>query len=278
MLPNLVVIGAGRCGTTSLHRYLSLHPQIEMSPRKEPQFFNDWNWGRGLAWYEAHFPAVAKVVGESSPSYTCYPGRPHVPERMASVVPAAKLIYLVRDPIERLVSEYRFWRWVLRRDIGPFEGAVRDFATSPHVTASCYAMQLEQYLPYYPLERILVLELQALAERRAETLRRVFRFLGVDEAFTAPEFEQSYNELGAPRANRAGWKTIGLLDRALGPRLGLHLRTRAPDFLARPLVRRSQVPDVTLPSELRTALVEHFRPDTERLRTYTGEAFADWST
>jgi hypothetical protein len=278
VLPNLIVIGAARCGTTSLHRYLNLHPEIEMSPSKEPQFFNDWNWDRGLGWYEDQFPASAKVVGESSPTYTVYPAHPNVPERMASVVPDAKLIYLVRDPIERLVSGYRFRRWVLQREDRSLEDALADFETSRHVAASCYAMQLEQLFPYYPLERILVLEQRALAERRIETLRRAFRFLEVDETFHSHEFERNYNQTDGLRANAIGQKAIALLDSTLGPRLSVRVRTHTPAFVSRPLQRRSQVPDVTLPDDLRGRLVDHIKPDTDRLRGYTGEAYADWST
>ncbi len=278
MLPNLIVIGAGRCGTTSLHRYLNLHPEIEMSPRKEPQFFNDWNWDRGIAWYEKQFPAEAPVIGESSPAYTGYPVLAHVPERMAEVVPDAKLIYLVRDPLERLVSGYRFRRWVLRQESRPFEEAVADVTGSTYVVASCYALQLEQYLPFYPLERILVLEQRALAERRAETLRQAFRFLQVDTTFTAPELERIYNETEGLRASGAGRKVIGLLDAILGPRLSVRVRTHAPAFVARPFERRPQVPDVGIPDDLRERLVAQIRPDTERFRQYTGQAFAHWST
>ena len=278
MLPNLIVIGAARCGTTSLHRYLNLHPDIEMSPVKEPQFFNDWNWHRGLAWYEAQFPASAKVVGESSPTYTVHPAHPHVPERMASVVPDAKLIYLVRDPIERLVSGYRFRRWILEREDRPLDEALADFETSVHVAASCYAMQLEQLFPHYPLERILVLEQRALAERRIETLRRAFRFLEVDESFHAQEFERNYNETEGLRASAIGQKAIALLDSTLGPRLSVRVRTHAPAFVTRPLQTRPQVPDVALPDDLRERLLDYIKPDTERLRAYTGEAYADWST
>lgn len=285
MLPNLIVIGAARCGTTSLHRYLNLHPEIEMSPRKELEFFNEWNWGqdrrnwdRGLRWYESQFPAEAPVVGESSPTYTDYPVQPHVPERMARVVPEAKLIYLVRDPVERFVSSYRFHRWVLKSEHRPIEEVAHNPATSIHLAASCYAMQLEQYLPHYRLERMLVLEQHALAERRAETLRRVFRFLEVDETFTAAEFERTYNAMEGSRLGLLGRAAIQALDLGLGARRSALVRARAPRALVRPLERRPSVPEVVLPDDLRAALVEALRPDTDRLRAYTGESFAGWST
>ena len=107
MLPNLIVIGAAKCGTTSLHAYLDEHPEIAMSREKELHFFVDRkNWGRGIEWYEAQFDASAPVRGESSPGYSAYPLYEGVAERMARVVPDAKLVYLVRDPVERVVSHY----------------------------------------------------------------------------------------------------------------------------------------------------------------------------
>lgn len=102
MLPNLVVIGGMKCGTSSLHYYLSLHPQISMSEPKELSFFAE-NWPRGRDWYEAHFPEDLPIRGESSPNYMKHPAFPGVPERMVSLVPDAKLVYLVRDPIARIV-------------------------------------------------------------------------------------------------------------------------------------------------------------------------------
>src|SRR5947208_13622101 len=97
-LPNLVVIGAQKCGTSGLHYYLSLHPEISMSKPKELNFFiAERNYPRGLDWYRAHFDPTAKVRGESSPNYTAYPLHVGVPERMHSIVPDAKLLYLVRD-------------------------------------------------------------------------------------------------------------------------------------------------------------------------------------
>jgi len=121
VLPNLLVIGAAKCGTTALHRYLGLHPDIFMSKSKELGFFcSSENWDERLRWYESQFGA-ARVRGESSPSYTNCPRNKGVPERMASLVPDARLIYLVRDPVDRVISQYRFGRWVAGYDYGEIE-------------------------------------------------------------------------------------------------------------------------------------------------------------
>src|ERR671915_544163 len=98
MLPNLIVIGAMKSGTTSLHNYLSLHPEIFMTEVKEPSFFTlEGNWWRGREWYEAQFPVAAKIRGESSPDYTKHPRHAGAPERMHAMIPDAKLVYLLRD-------------------------------------------------------------------------------------------------------------------------------------------------------------------------------------
>src|SRR5690606_11798413 len=105
-LPNLVVIGAMKCGTSALHALLDHHPEIAMSRPKELNFFlgddggasHDWmlgNWRRGLRWYAGHFPVTARVRGESSPGYTS-PAHPEAAGRMAAVIPDARLVYLVR--------------------------------------------------------------------------------------------------------------------------------------------------------------------------------------
>src|SRR5262245_43211435 len=105
MLPNLIVIGAGKCGTTSLHLYLGLHPEISMTQQKELNFFvAELNWRRGLGWYEEQFREGTPVRGESSVAYSEYPQRQGVPERMAALVPDVNIVYCVRDPFERMVS------------------------------------------------------------------------------------------------------------------------------------------------------------------------------
>ena len=95
MLPNLIVIGAAKCGTTSLHEYLNEHPEISMSSEKELYFFvEEKNLGKGLAWYESQFDPSAPVRGESSPGYSALPLYRGVPERMAETIPDAKLVVI----------------------------------------------------------------------------------------------------------------------------------------------------------------------------------------
>ncbi len=96
MLPNLIIIGAQKCATTSLHYYLSLHPHIFMSREKELNFFIfERNSHKGIEWYKSNFVIKANISGESSPDCTNYPFFDGVPERMYSVVPKAKLIYII---------------------------------------------------------------------------------------------------------------------------------------------------------------------------------------
>src|SRR5205809_4164499 len=106
-LPNLIVIGGLKCGTTSLHHYLNLHPAVAMSRPKELNFFvAELNWPLGPDWYATHFDAHAAVRGESSPHYTNRPRFEGVAERMRDLIADARLIYMVRDPIDRMLSHY----------------------------------------------------------------------------------------------------------------------------------------------------------------------------
>lgn len=114
-LPTFLIAGAQRCGTTSLFRALTAHPAVMESSRREVHYF-DLNYDRGPQWYRSHFPshaaadrrstAVAEPVqiGESSPYYLFHPA---VPQRIARDLPAAKIVVLIRDPVERAVSAHR---------------------------------------------------------------------------------------------------------------------------------------------------------------------------
>jgi len=277
VLPNLIVIGAAKCGTTSLHEYLDQHPAISMSREKELYFFvEEKNLGKGLAWYESQFDASAPIRGESSPGYSAFPLYRGVPERMAETIPDAKLVYLVRDPIERIVSHYTHRRvnWPdmapLAETLGP--GAFRDWLVKP----SHYWLQLEQYLQCFAAEQILVVDSDELRDRRRETLRRIFEFVGVDPSFRSSKFELSHNAAtGRTRLSTSGRVLSSVLDRTLGGHRAQALRARAPRTLKSAFVTELEPP--VLPSALRDELERELSGEVERLRAHTGLAFAGWS-
>jgi hypothetical protein len=214
-LPNLIVIGAMKCGTTALHRYLGMHPDVAMSEPKELNFFcgperpvdsgderSAWlagNWHRGVGWYAAQF-RPAPVRGEASPGYTS-PSFPEAAERMLCVVPGARLVYAVRDPIERAVSQYLHHRvdGTERRSIGE---ALLD-PGSQYLDRSRYHERLEPYLARFPTERIFICAQEDLATRPRETLRELYRFAGVDDSFRPPADDRR------PYTSRGAQATLG---------------------------------------------------------------------
>jgi hypothetical protein len=193
-------------------------------------------------------------------------------------VPDAKLIYLVRDPIERILSHYRFRRWITGGEIGDLDETVCDFDQSFYVAASRYAMQLERYLQYFPLGRILVLDQADLRLHRQDTLRRAFRFLDVDESFPVTAARHEFNATEGPRSNAAGTAAIRLLDAAVGQQRSVRIRARTAPRLVRPLLRTPDVPRIELDHDLRAELTAYLKPDTDRLRALTGQPFAGWCT
>jgi len=111
-LPTFVIIGAAKCGTTSLAQQLSQHPEVFMAADKEPNFFiEQLTWSKGLDWYRSLFADAgqAKAVGEASTMYSDFPESAGAAARMAGVIPDAKLVYVVREPIARMKSLYSWY-------------------------------------------------------------------------------------------------------------------------------------------------------------------------
>jgi hypothetical protein len=276
-LPNLIVIGGLKCGTTSLHHYLNLHPGIAMSRPKELNFFvAELNWELGADWYRSHFPAGVSVRGETSPHYTNRPRFEGVAARMRETLgPDVRLVYMVRHPIDRLLSHY------LHNVGGGYEE--RELAEavanpqSAYVQRGMYAFQLEPYLDAFEADRVLVVSREELARERDATVRRVFAHGGVDPDFTSPEFDREW-ETGSGKGS-GGFRLMDRAVRMPGLRALDRNFDRLPERL-RWLVERvvhdpesGEAPKPELDAELRERLTSLFRPDAARLAQMTGRDF-----
>ena len=285
-LPNFIVIGGMKCGTTSLHHYLGKHPEIQPLPgMKETNYFSGPPDGipyppgsqriatQGA--YEALFDASYPVRGEASPCYTLFPRRKGAPERMSELIPEAKLIYLVRDPIARAVSQYHFSVSV-ENERRPMEQAVLDFSdpVSLYTCPGLYAMQLERYLLHFPQEQILVVDQASLHSDRRNSLSRIFKFLDVDDVFWSSDFDEEFNK----GQERRSYSRLVVLRR----RLQATPLARLPRSLRQPM-RKSVERLITEPLEREPLsesaieqLTEFYAPDVERLRTLTGLSVGEW--
>jgi Sulfotransferase domain len=282
VLPNLFVIGAGKSGTSSLHYYLDQHPDVYMSRIKHPFYFQRDTWRQRLDWYQSLFPERTPVRGESSPSYSAYPVKRDVPRRIHELTPDAKLIYVVRDPVDRLVAQYAQHR-AEAKERRSLEEAVRsaiedgDDPVNPYLCMSRYATQVEQYLEHFPLERIHVIDNVDLNRDRRGVLREAFRFLGVDDGFDTPRFDEVLNT----RRDQVRFNRLGARLRDSRParyvawRVPRRVRGPVTKPLTRLVSRRVERPELS--PELRTELTDVLRPEAKRLRELTGKPFASWS-
>lgn len=210
LLPDFIIIGTQRGGTTSLYYYLTEHPGIARALMKEVHFFDD-HFQEGLNWYRAQFPSslhkyyieqVRKehfITGESSPYYLFYP---HAPRRISEVVPDAKLIVLLRNPVDRAYSHH--WLVTLEgketlsfteaiereaeRLAGENEKILADeqYASFNHrhfsyLARGIYVDQLQHWMQYYSREQFLILKSEDLYKDTATTFKQALDFLGVDD-------------------------------------------------------------------------------------------------
>ena len=255
---------------------MGLHPQILMSREKELDFFSrELNWHRGIEWYKSHFAGKTMVRGESSPNYTCYPILEGVAERMHSVTGDIKLVYVVRDPIDRLVSQY-IQQYSSGRENRTFEDALKHIDdTNSYIARSKYFMQIEQYLDYFPNSNILIITAEDLYGQRVETLRKIFRFLHVDETFYSDKFSRlKHTSSEKGRKDRVGLFLKKLSKMNFARIFSTEMRMQLGKLLYLPFSTEFESPK--LDESLRAEIIDYVREDTNRLREYTGYDFEAW--
>lgn len=208
-LPDFIIIGGQRCGTSSLYKCLGQHPQLFPSFAKEVHYFdggiypNVDNYSKGQEWYRSYFPFRRNVganskVFEASPSYIF---NPLVPGRIFELVPDVKLITILRNPTERAISQYFHAKRMKRFSSLSFGEALQNeeerlkplieskdyknlaFIHTSFKSRGLYKEQLERYLKYFPWQNILVLSSEEFFSKPEITLEKVFEFVGVDKRF-----------------------------------------------------------------------------------------------
>ncbi len=272
----MLVIGAQKSGTTSLWQFLRQHPDIFMAPDKELHFFDRaHNWSRGVGWYEQQFAQWQgeRVVGEATPAYARFPLFRDVPARAHSVVPDARLIYVVRQPVDRIRSHYLHDRaYGFERD--SFAHAV--LTKSTYVDTSRYAMQVNAWLRYYPRSSLLVITSEDLRDRCTETMSEVYEFLGVDPQWSPAggEHHRTGDTLTKPTA-------LLRLQNTTACQLALeHVSPGMKRRVARPLTavinRPVSTAGAVFDADLRGALEDLVRDDVRQLRAYLPSRFDGW--
>jgi hypothetical protein len=276
--PNFFIVGAAKAGTTSLYAYLTEHPEVFMSPRKEPHFFSLFEMRpefdnfdppvRDPRAYQELFLGSEgrKAVGEASPSYLC---DPDAAIRIKSAVQDAKIVISLRNPVQRAYSAY-LMEYSAGRETLPFRQALeaderrteKGWGVSfGYVELGLYAEQVEHYLEVFGRGQVLVILFEDLIRETATVMQQVARFLDVDPArFPESTFEQVHNRFEASRGPFARALLRSRPIRALSKRFAPQ---KLRDAVNRVLFTTAKKPKMD--DEARRALAERFAPNLQRL-------------
>ena len=280
-LPNFVVIGAMKAGTVSLGHYLDEHPNVFVGRGgrfNEPNYFiAEQNWPRGRGWYESLFDRAggAAAIGECSPSYTWAHVYRGVPGRMARVVPEARLVYVVRDPVARMQSMYMH-QVSAGRERRRAEVALLD---DRYLGPSRYGFQLAAFLDHFDRSQVLVIASEELRDRPREALSAVFSHLAVDPAAVdLDKRRQDHRSIDKPVPRLHDLEWLPRRQAKLNPRWRPDQRTGLARLVT---TRRARAEDSVISQELRDRLAERLAPDLRRLEDLLGHEIPGhwgWST
>lgn len=270
-LPNLLIIGAMKSGTSSLHEYLNLHPDIFMSEPKEIHYYADANYKNwSIDKYKSFFLTDKKIVGTSPQSYSKCHNKyyQNIPERIFKDSPDIQLIYIVRDPIERYRSHIlESYHCDSQEDIK------YSIESDNYIKTSMYGMQLKAYLKYFNPKQIYILSLEELKKDSLGEMNKIFDFLGVKNL--------SENNLFEFKVNLADEKLIPRIIKdsilyRLGAKLNLPFTNRLAKIVAKQFFRY-QTKKRKLSDEEVQDLKSILREDIEMFKKLSGKSFSYWN-
>jgi len=287
LLPNFFIVGAGKSGTTSLYNYLSEHPQIYMSPIKEPHYFafigekpyGPWSTYHKLvvinkiADYKKLFDNVKTeiAIGEASVSYLFYPNSAG---NIRKLIPNAKIIILLRNPIDRAFSNYQ---QSVRLGIEhlTFEEALmlQDKISHQYIPQSMYYKQVKRYIDLFGKNRVKIYITEDFKNEPLNILKDLFCFLKVDSNFM-PNFDSKYNVgSGSPKSLILNDFIVkqNILKNILKPFLPFKIR----EYVRKLLINKNMT-RYTIAKETRQKLKILFRDDVNKLANLIGQDLSEW--
>ena len=264
MLPNFLILGAQKAGTTSLYHVLRKHPDAYIPETKEIGFFfQDEQWNKGTEWYSSFFDGWEgqKAVGEATPSYINYP---EVPKRIAQTVPDARLIAVLRNPVDRAYSQYMDNRKRLTEPLA-FRDAIE---RRGYIARGFYHEQIARYLEYFPREQMLILLFDDLVSKPKEVYKDCFSFLDIEEDFECPEMLMKFNSSESAPAN----PLYGLL--RANPLLARYTPIKVRFLAQRGRKKRFSTPPI--PEDVRKDVAYIFTKDIENLEDLLSRDLSHW--
>lgn len=284
-LPDFLIIGAAKSGTTTLTNYLKQHPLVYI-PKKEPNFFGmDERYEKGIEWYAALFDGAKsqQLCGEASTDYTKYPQFPKSAARVAQHIPQVKLVYVMRHPVDRTYSYYvHLGRKAKVKET--FEEHIK--RTSVSLDGSNYIMQIEQYLKFFPKESFLFILMDDLIQQPVQTIHQVCAFIGIDDKsefiqenkIAANQAHKFFEDINRARMTKPLKAIPGITAMAaLLPQSwrdqGYHLLKATPYGQ---WINKQYIPP-PMRKETRQMLLEKFREPNQRLAEFLNRDLSHWS-
>jgi len=273
--PNLFIVGAMKSGTTSLHNYLDMHPDIYMSINKEPAYFvRELNLSKGEEWYLSNFAEVRdeKIIGESSTDYTKLPHYKGVANRIYEFNSDSRIIYIMRDPVQRSISHYWWdvkWSGETR---GPLE-AIKH--SNWIINCSDYAMQIKPYMDTFGSDNVYITTLEELTADPGEVLSSIFSWLGVeafniDQSGLGKRHNVSDSHVKMLFGGKLPWLKDSILWRFMKQILPAKLRSTLVSRLSVGISKHNDIDDIE--NYLRPVMENRI----EELEVLTGKGFDIW--
>lgn len=272
MKVDFIVIGAHKAGSTSLAYYLAQHPNICFSSIKEPHFFTQTN--PNIQTEEEYFklfsPKPGQLLGEASINCTMTKRKPGTEERIHEHNPNTKLIYLLRDPIERIASAYRY-RYVNNWTLKPLRDMEQEVLEGDYLAVSSYYSQVKPYLDFFPKENLFVCQSELMQENPQEFMRRLLGFLNLP--FAEIYHTQEFFVAKKKTLDESGLNALGRIIS------GTHASKLAPRALVKWVkgLFRNKVSDIPpFSAAFRNTLLNKLEPDMKLLQQQLGADIKRW--